>query len=196
MGPGEGWVLLLAKGCCYESGHEQVGSGRGRKSRPRCVIFPAAPHRCHFRQRRGRGVEEGFSLLSVLQIEAQGSHGSQWSHSSRAFSLFFFCKVKGGKWSGEGWVIFFFFCTPFPFSSEARPEDRPPCLLQRAAMPQPRPCCSWGFVNGVLGNGLTTESLGAVSPLQMLLCHPHGAGFVSSTKQVGGPPACQSQERQ
>lgn len=110
-----------------------------------------------------------------------------------AFSFSAKWKEESGAVRG-GW--FFFFCTPFPFSSEARPEDRPPCLLQRAAMPQPRPCCSWGFVNGVLGNGLTTESLGAVSPLQMLLCRPHGAGFVSSTKQVGGPPACQSQERQ
>lgn len=138
MGPGEGWVLLLAKGCCYESGHKQVGSGRGRKSRPRCVIFPAAPHRCHFRQRRGRGVEEGFSLLSVLQIEAQGSHGSQWSHSSRAFSLFFFCKVKGGKRSGEGWVIFFFALHFLSLLKHARRTGRRVCSNARQC-PSPGP---------------------------------------------------------
>jgi len=52
-------------------------------------------------------VEEGFSLLSVLLIEAHGSHGSQRSHSSRAFSLFFFCRMKGGK-QEEGFLALHF----------------------------------------------------------------------------------------
>lgn len=54
---------------------------------------------------RERGGGRVFS--SVLQIEAHGSHGSQWSHSSRAFSLFFFCKMKGRK-QGEGFLALHF----------------------------------------------------------------------------------------
>lgn len=124
-------------------------------------------------------MEEGFSLLlSVLQIEAHESHGSQWSHSSRAFSLFFFCKMKGGKQEEVFLALHFLSLLKHPQRAG------PSAHIKHIAMSQPQAPCSCDYVNGVLwdGNHNRIGSLEAVTPLQRYRSHPHTAGFVSSLK--------------
>lgn len=84
-------------------------------------------------------MEEGFScLLSVLQIEAHESQGSQWSHSSRAFSLFFFCKMKGGK--QEEVFLSLHFLSPLKHPQRAGLG----ACIKHVAMPQPQaPLLLW-----------------------------------------------------